>query len=122
LYKPVKKLKNAIYSGEQPSNSNSANEFDLIETHIEKLLNQNNQLEKRVQNQVTQLKQLFMIRLLQGKVSNSELPIKMNSFHYNQNWTWITVFSLKIDAIDQGKFNKNDQDLILFAINNLIED
>lgn len=122
LYKPVQKLKNAIQLNSQADDAGKGNEFDLIETHIEKLLNHNNQLEKRVQNQVTQLKQLFMIRLLQGKVVKSEIPIKVNAFDYNQNWNWITVFSLKIDAIDQGKFNKNDQDLILFAINNLIED
>ncbi|WP_163538530.1 helix-turn-helix domain-containing protein [Gracilibacillus sp. YIM 98692] len=119
LYKPVKKLKQAI---EENSSTVSGNEFDLIETHINKLLSQNNRLEQRVQNQVTQLKQLFMIRLMQGKVGDSELDFKVKSLHYNQNWTWITIFSLKLDAIDQDKFNKSDQDLILFAINNLIED
>ncbi|UOQ87307.1 helix-turn-helix domain-containing protein [Gracilibacillus salinarum] len=122
LYRPVKKLKSAISMNEESFPSNSGNEFDLIETHIEKLLNQNDQLEKRVQSQITQLKQLFMIRLLQGKVSSSEIPLKVKSFNYNDQWNSLTVFSLKIDEIDQKKFNKNDQDLILFAINNLIED
>ncbi|MGP4039355.1 AraC family transcriptional regulator [Gracilibacillus sp. D59] len=124
LYKPVKKLKSVIDLSSEGKNEpdNTTNEFDLIETHIEKLLNQNHLLEKRVQSQVTQLKQLFMIRLLQGKVTSSELPLKVKSFNYNQNWTGLTVFSLKLDEIDQEKFNKNDQDLILFAINNLIED
>ncbi|WP_058308895.1 AraC family transcriptional regulator [Gracilibacillus massiliensis] len=124
LYRPVKKLKDVIYStGEKHTTpTETTNEFDLIETHIEKLLNQNHLLEKRVQSQVTQLKQLFMIRLLQGKVTKSELPLKLKSFHFSQSWTWITIFSLKIDEIDQDRFNSNDQDLILFAINNLIED
>ncbi|MGN8645969.1 AraC family transcriptional regulator [Gracilibacillus sp. HCP3S3_G5_1] len=119
LYKPVKKLRSVI----DPSiEGNATNEFDLIETHIKKLLNQNHLLEKRVQSQVTQLKHLFMIRLLQGKVTNSEIPLKIKSFNYHQHWTDLTVFSLKLDEIDQKKFNKNDQDLLLFAINNLIED
>ncbi|GAE92161.1 transcriptional regulator [Gracilibacillus boraciitolerans JCM 21714] len=124
LYSPIKKLKNIIYSTEEKQRLplETINEFDLIETHIENLLDQNQLLEKRVQSQVTQLKQLFMIRLLQGKITKSEIPLKMKSFHFNQSWTWITVFSLKIDDFDQGKFNNNDQDLILFAINNLIED
>ncbi|SER28657.1 transcriptional regulator, AraC family [Gracilibacillus ureilyticus] len=122
LYKPVKRLRNAIYSNQSETAGNNVNEFDLIETHIEKLLNQNNQLEKRVQSQVTQLKQLFMMRLVQGKVKNDELPLKLQSFHYHTNWTWLTIFSLKFDAVDQEKFDKNDQDLILFAINNLMED
>lgn len=120
LYKPIKRLKNAIHP--TTAASSNRNEFELIETHIESLLSQNNQLEQRVQNQVTQLKQLFMMRLLQGKVSESELHTKIKNFHYVESWSWLTVFSLKVDAIDQNKFNKNDQDLILFAINNLMED
>lgn len=120
LYKPIKRLKNAI--NPTTAASSNRNEFELIETHIESLLSQNNQLEQRVQNQVTQLKQLFMMRLLQGKVSESELHTKIKNFHYVESWSWLTVFSLKVDAIDQNKFNKNDQDLILFAINNLMED
>ncbi|MDX8045182.1 AraC family transcriptional regulator [Gracilibacillus sp. S3-1-1] len=119
LYKPVKKLQKVI--GPSATDRN-ANEFDLIETHIEKLLNQNNQLERRVESQITQLKHLFMIRLLQGKVTTNELPLKLKSFHYKKDWTELTVFSLKLDEIDQKKFEKNDRDLILFAINNLIED
>src|SRR5699024_7687758 len=69
LYQPIKKLRNAVagIGGDSPS---STNEFEVIETHIEKLLNQNQQLEQRIQSQVNQLKQLFTIRLLQGKVSS----------------------------------------------------
>ncbi|MFC4402696.1 AraC family transcriptional regulator [Gracilibacillus xinjiangensis] len=122
LYKPVKRLKNAINSNQGETDGKTVNEFDLIETHIQKLLNQNNQLEQRVQSQVTQLKQLFMMRLVQGKIKNDEIPLKLQSFHYQTSWTWLTIFSLKFDAIDQEKFDKNDQDLILFAINNLLED
>ncbi|GAB2556995.1 AraC family transcriptional regulator [Gracilibacillus alcaliphilus] len=124
LYKPVKKLQQIIdSSGQGKSTANrSINEFDMIESHIERLLNQNHLLEQRVQNQVSQLKQLFMIRLLQGKVSQNEIPLKCKSFNYSQDWNLFSVFSLKIDEIDQQKFSQNDQDLILFAINNLMED
>ncbi|GAA0309752.1 AraC-like DNA-binding protein [Gracilibacillus halotolerans] len=121
LYQPIKKLRNAVAGsgGDTPS---STNEFEVIETHIEKLLNQNQQLEQRIQSQVNQLKQLFTIRLLQGKVSSSELPLKMKSFNYTTDWYSFIVLSVKVDAFYDNRFNENDRDLILFAINNLIED
>ncbi len=125
LYKPVKKLKRIVHSnqGEQ-SLEEIDDEFDLIETHLEQLLNKNNQLEQRVQNFVPQLKQLFMIRLIQGKVKEDEIPAKLRSLQYKKEWTWLMIFSLKIDFAEMGdkKFNKMDQELILFAINNLMED
>ncbi|WP_114351522.1 AraC family transcriptional regulator [Saliterribacillus persicus] len=120
LYQPIKKLKGLIHH--EDNQLDNENEFVLIETHIENLLNQNDQLEKRMQKQITQLKQLFMMRLYQGKVSENEIPVKVKAFNYSQTWTWMTVFSLQIDSVDKDKFNKNDQDLLLFAINNLMED
>lgn len=121
LYQPIKKLKNVV-AGIGGSGHSSSNEFEMIETHIQKLLNQNQQLEQRIQSQVNQLKQLFTIRLLQGKVSPSELPLKVKSFHYASDWDGFMVLSLKVDTFYDTKFNENDRDLILFAINNLIED
>jgi AraC-like DNA-binding protein len=118
-------LKKIVHSnqGEQ-SLEEIDDEFDLIETHLEQLLNKNNQLEQRVQYFVPQLKQLFMIRLIQGKVKEDEISAKLRSLQYKKEWTWLTIFSLKIDFTEMGdkKFNKMDQELILFAINNLMED
>ncbi|WP_130858945.1 helix-turn-helix domain-containing protein [Gracilibacillus phocaeensis] len=124
LYRPVKKLQQIIDANHHEKTDTTApvNEFDMIESHIERLLNQNHLLEKRVQSQVSQLKQLFMMRLLQGKVSKGEIPLKVKAFQYEQDWTSFSIFSLKIDEIDQQKFNSNDHDLVLFAINNLMED
>ncbi|ENH96493.1 transcriptional regulator [Gracilibacillus halophilus YIM-C55.5] len=126
LYKPIKKLKLAIDHTQDsplPEHNRNQNEFELIETHINQLSNKNNQLERRMQSQINQLKQLFVMRLLQGKVSQHELPLKLKNFNYDiANGTWLTTFSLQIDSVENSKFENSDQDLLLFAINNLIED
>ncbi|MGP4041131.1 helix-turn-helix domain-containing protein [Gracilibacillus sp. D59] len=121
IYKPIKKLRNSICSNVHPVDQDK-NEFEMIESHIDKLLNHNSQLTKKTQNHVTQLKQLFMIRLLQGKINDDEINYKLKTYKYPDKWNWLICFSIKIDAINQKKFNENDQDLILFAINNLLED
>lgn len=125
LYRPIRRLQDLIkqsYEQEHEDSIRAANEFQLIETHINHLLNKNKHLETKMQNQINQLKQLFMMRLLQGKVNENEIPIKLNSFNYQQNWQQLTVMSLQIDSLQNCPFSKNDTDLLLFAINNVIED
>ncbi|QGH35588.1 helix-turn-helix domain-containing protein [Gracilibacillus salitolerans] len=124
LYKPIKKINIAIFGSLDKSQQtvNQTSEFEFIETHIENLLDKNKKLKQRMQNQIIQLKQLFMIRLLHGRIDENEIQLKLQSYHYPQNWNWLTVFSIKIDVTEDNNFNENDQELILFAINNLIND
>lgn len=125
MYQPIRqlyKLASDKFSSKEDHAHSHKNEFELIETHIEHLLDKNVELEGRLQSQVTQLKQFFTIRLLQGKVHKQEISNKLVSFNYPKTWKHLTLFALQIDALDQTKYNESDQDLLLFAINNMMED
>ncbi|KRG08914.1 transcriptional regulator [Virgibacillus soli] len=125
IYQPIRKLHKLAsdkFSTKDNQGYSHKNEFDLIETHIEQLLDKNVELEGRLQSQVTQLKQFFMIRLLQGKVHKQEITNKLVSYNYPKSWKHLTLFTLEIDGLDQTKYKESDQDLLLFAINNMIED
>lgn len=125
LYRPIRRIQDVLVQALDSSTAGKvplSNEFTLIEGHINNLLNENKHLESRMQNQINQLKQLFIIRLLQGKVTVSELDNKLNTFAYNREWSQLTLLSLQIDNTQECPFNKNDTDLLLFAINNVIED
>ncbi|WP_117170703.1 helix-turn-helix domain-containing protein [Paraliobacillus sediminis] len=125
IYKPIRHIQELIRNS-TPDKSDMQktkhDEFELIESHINQLLSKNNDLEVKMQRQVNQLKQLFIIRLLQGKVGKHEVPIKLTSFNYKQSWQQLSVFALQIDTFENSSFNKSDTDLLLFAINNVLED
>ncbi|SES05346.1 Helix-turn-helix domain-containing protein [Gracilibacillus ureilyticus] len=123
LYKPINHLKTSIINyHDSKSPLTGTNEFQLIESHIHNLSLKNTQLEKRAQSQILPLKQLFMIRLIQGQVTEDEIPVKLKQFHYPEVWGWLTIFSLKIDQTEHDRFKEDETDLVLFAINNIIED
>ncbi|WP_017472005.1 AraC family transcriptional regulator [Amphibacillus jilinensis] len=125
LYRPIRRIHELVSQSNEEHQQQSLvnqNEFSLIETHINQLLNKNKHLEVRMQNQVSQLKQLFIIRLLQGKVTANEIPIKLNAFNYPRVWKQLTLLSLQIDTLKNHSFDKSNSDLLLFAINNIIED
>ncbi|MBD1379400.1 response regulator transcription factor [Metabacillus arenae] len=123
IYRPILRLQEMISSRfNHKSGIEHRNEFDLIEYQIQHMLDQNVQLEQKVQGQVTQLKQFFMVKLLQGKVSTDELPTKLASFGFNQQWRKLCVFTLQIDSFEGTSYNSKEEDLLLFTINTMIED
>ncbi|WP_223701489.1 helix-turn-helix domain-containing protein [Sutcliffiella deserti] len=123
IYRPVHRLQEMVSSNvETKTGMAHKNEFDLIEQRIHLMLDKNDQLESKLQGQVTQLKQFFMVKLLQGKVSEHEVHSKMISYGYEQDWTRLCVFTVQIDSLEESMFNVKEEDLLLFAINTMIED
>lgn len=123
IYRPILRLQNLISSKFQHNpDIDHQNEFDLIEHQIHHILDRNVQLEQKVQGQISQLKQFFIVKLLQGKVSSEELPTRLSSFGFNQNWKRLSVFTLQIDQFEGTGYERKEEDLLLFAINMMIED
>jgi YesN/AraC family two-component response regulator len=123
IYRPVRQLQEVIINKlHHKPDVNPKNEFELIEKQIEHMLEQNSQLEEKVRGQVTQLKQFFMVRLLQGKVNLDELSTKLASFGFNQNYKRLCVFTLQIDTLEGTNYDKKEEDLLIFTINTMIED
>lgn len=123
IYKPIQHLHEMILNTFTSKNEvKHDNEFELIEKQIQHMLDQNVQLENKLQGQVTQLKQFFMVKLLQGKVSKEELPTKLASSNFNQSWKKCCVLTLQIDSFEGSGYDKKEEDLLLFAINTMIND
>src|SRR5699024_6558229 len=89
---------------------------------INKMLNQNVQLELKLQGQIGQLKQFFMARLVQGKVNKEELQSRIASANYNNYWKRLAILSIQIDSLNEAKHKPDEEDLLLFTINTMIEE
>ena len=63
-----------------------------------------------------------MARLLQGNINNEELPNKLLSFGYTPIWKEFSVLALQIDSIEDTEYHVDNEDLLLFTINTMIEE
>ena len=124
LYAPINRLAATLSDSFSNilENGKNVDEFSVIESKIHRMLEQNDQLESKLQGQIVQLKQFFMGRLLQGKLTDLELPTKMASFNYNQSWNEFSVLALQIDSLEDTKYHVENEDLLLFTINTMIEE
>lgn len=126
LYKPINSLfltlSNSLTHISGNGDNNKNDEFSIIENKIQHIIEQNDQLELNLKGQITQLKQFFIAKLLQGKISVEELPNKLDSFNYNQIWNRFSVLTIQIDSLSDTRYHKNDEDLLLFTINTMIQE
>lgn len=125
FYRPIKVLYESV-SGSVPGTDSAGkdrheSEFELIERNIKEMKNKNHDLTIRVKQQVTQLKQYFLTRLLLGKLSEEETKERFKGLGFPDDWSHLAVFTLQIDTLKDTPYEKRDLDVLLFAINSLVE-
>lgn len=122
FYKPIRLLYESFArQGAFPEKQPHQNEFELIEQSFKQLKNRNDDLEETMRQQATHLQQYFMVRLMLGKLTDEEVNNRFESLGLKQNWRHLALLVLQIDTLNQTPYEKKDMDLLLFAVNSLIE-
>lgn len=122
FYKPIRLLYDSFARhGAFPEKQVHQNEFELIEQSFKQLKNRNDDLEETMRQQATHLQQYFMVRLMLGKLTDEEVNNRFESLGLKQNWRHLALLVLQIDTLNQTPYEKKDMDLLLFAVNSLIE-
>lgn len=124
LYAPINKITSTITDSFSNilDNGKDFDEFGLIEKQIYHMLEKNDQLESKLQAQVTQLKQFFMNRLLNGKIDEDELYSKLRAYNYNHTWNRFSVLLIQIDSLEDSRYDIEHEDILIFTINTMIEE
>lgn len=102
-----------------------ANEFQMIGEQVQHLFQSNSKLEKEVSQHLQQVRAFSLIKAYQGQTKPSELEGKLKQDGYGphlQAWQSKAVITLQIDTLDKARFGRNDLDLLLFAVHNVMEE
>lgn len=125
LYKPINHLYKTMMTSIKTSSlqkQTPRDELEAIGDRIHHMLAENIELETKLHGQVDQLKHLFMVRLLDGQLGEEELLMKYLSYDFNEKWKQLCVLTLQIDSLENTKYTPGQKDLLLFTVNNIIED
>lgn len=121
MYSPVRKL--VEYSRDVhdvPSNRLREDEFGLIEESLRKLSDTGKDLKMQVQNQYTQLKEFFVLKLLFGQISEQDFQVRGRAYGFPANWMRLAVMTVQIDTLHDTRYTEKDRELLLYAINNIV--
>lgn len=125
MYTPIRGIVKAISDRLPEIKVKKQNEILVIRDHIQNLFESNSSLRQELHRNTEQMRTFFLIKLYQGHVHAAELEEKLRLYGYAPHageWNRLTVLTLTIDQLEQTRFESKDLDLLLFAINNIVEE
>ncbi|PQP81036.1 AraC family transcriptional regulator [Paenibacillus sp. PCH8] len=100
-------------------------EFEQIRAGVSQLSASRSQLENTLNQHLLQIRTHFMMNLFQGKIPIHTLHGTLNEYGYThqvREWHHVAVVTLQADLINHTKYGSNDRDLLLFAVQNILEE
>ncbi|MBB6695769.1 helix-turn-helix domain-containing protein [Cohnella xylanilytica] len=125
MYSPIQKLLRMIDERLPGARRERSNEFEVIGDKIHHLFQSNSRLESEVHRHLKQAGAFLLVRAFQGSVKSGELAGQLERFGYRARiggWSRMAVFALQIDSLEGTRYEKDDIDLLLFAVHNMIEE
>ncbi|MEK3885491.1 helix-turn-helix domain-containing protein [Paenibacillus sp. PL2-23] len=125
MYSPIQSLLAQMKERLPDSPHKPVNEFQMISEQVQHLFQSNTKLEKEVSQHLQQVRAFSLIKAYQGQTKPSELAAKLKQYGYErhlQSWQSMVVITLQLDTLDKERFGRNDLDLLLFAVQNVMEE
>ncbi|WP_256223441.1 AraC family transcriptional regulator [Paenibacillus sp. 1_12] len=125
MYNPIQSLLKQI-GGRSPSNVKlGINEFEIISNQIQNLFQSKSQLEQEANRHLQQSSTFFLMNMFQKDIRRNELYEKMELFGFSEKlaeWQVMSIIALQIDTLEGTRYTKDDLELLIFAINNIVEE
>lgn len=125
MYSPIQLLLNQIGERLTDIQKRKTNEFQVIGERVTHLFQSKTELEKELQQHIHQVRTFFFMKAFQGQVRQSEMTEKLTQFGYGTQlaeWKTMAAITLQIDFLENSRYSKNDLELLLFAVHNMIEE
>jgi len=122
LYRPIQKLYNMVLKVVPVRKESSKNhdEFSLIEERINFLLKDNSRLNNKLSIQSEQLKEYFILQLILHGFDKDVIDSRLKLYGFPVLTEPVCVLVTRIDTFEGTIYQKEDKDLMLFAINNVV--
>ncbi|MDF2963706.1 MAG: transcriptional regulator, AraC family [Paenibacillus sp.] len=123
MYKPIRKLYEVVRNSPETIGADAASdEFEFINERFRGLLQSESRLLQEVQGQSHQMKEYFVFKLFQSDMAKTEVQDKLTAFGHPTAWSSMCVMTIQIDTLSSTRFEDQDRDLLLFAINNIVSE
>lgn len=123
VYKPIKKIYDSIRK-EIPINESEIrrDEVQYIEKGVNTLITSRNIMEQQIKAQLQQIRELFLIRLLNGEIGKKELELKSKSLDISTDWDFLSMMTIEIDILNNQTGLASQKDIVMLEINRIIEE
>lgn len=122
MYSPIRSLLELTQRIEPESSYEgpTKDELQYIKDSIETLAVSRSRLEQQMQGQSGHLKEFFVLKLFTGQISDDDFLYHSKLYGFPSEWKRLGVLTLQIDNLQDTRYQEQDRELLLFAINNMV--
>lgn len=122
MYSPIRKLLEFTQQMEVESRHEGpkSDELAYIKESIESLAVSRTRLEEQMHGQSGHLKEFFVLKLFTGQISDDDFLYRSRLYGFPADWNSLGVLTLQIDNLQETRYQEQDRELLLFAINNMV--
>lgn len=123
MYKPIRYLTQLTREVNDESDMiEQKDDLVLIQEGIQTLASAKSKLKHVMQGQIRHLREFFVIKLFTGQMSEEELLQRSEMYGFPKEWEHLLVFAVQIDDLSYTRYADEDRELLLFALNNMVEE
>lgn len=126
MYRPIQHLldvaKGMNHHGNAQSSQPRNDDLEFIKVSMLSLADSRNQLEQQILNQAGHLKEFFVLKLFTGQLSENDYLFRSEMYGFPTGWKYLGVLALQIDNLQQSKYQEQDRELLLYAVNNIAQE
>jgi two-component system, response regulator YesN len=122
MYLPIRRLLE-FTKGIEPSGGSStskSDELEFIRSSLDSLATSRNRLDQQMQGQTAHLKEFYVLKLFTGQMSDDNYMHRSRLYGFPADWRSLGVLTLQIDNLQETRFQEQDRELLLFAVNNMV--
>ncbi|TDG00850.1 AraC family transcriptional regulator [Paenibacillus piri] len=123
MYTPIRKLFITMEElGDGAADLKKRDEFAYLEDRFHTLFSSRKELEQLHRVQMSQMKEFFLLKLFMGQITESEFSFKCDTYGFTARKKALAVLTLQIDTLQGSRYLDRDKELLLFAINNIVNE
>jgi two-component system response regulator YesN len=121
MYSPIRSLYRAVTGmpAAESAGPKRLSELSVIGERVQSLITEQQQMEQEMQTQLPQLRDLFVIKLLQGEFKAKDIPERMAALRMEELPMPYCVLVLQIDTLEGTHYEEKDFELLMFGVNNI---
>ncbi|UQZ83276.1 HTH-type transcriptional regulator YesS [Paenibacillus konkukensis] len=122
MYLPIRSLfeLTRAMEGDSPSPGGRRDELAYIKESIETLAVSRSRLEEQMQGQSAHLKEFFVLKLFTGQMTDEDFLYRSRMYGFPSGWRRLGILTLQIDNLQETRYQEQDRELLLFAVNNIV--
>lgn len=122
MYSPISRLLQFTkgLGSPLPPAGRRQDEFIYIEERLSTLFSSEKTMREQMKGQHVHLQEFFMTKLLTGKISEEDFRYQGELYDFPTGWSHLGVLMLQIDTLEGTRYEEQDRDLLLFAVNNMV--